>query len=221
MKKLIRVLVFCMFVCITPKLYCMDFFSFYLGFGTDDKGRSLASIHNYTYQHKEAQHDFIQRIFPNLNPSEADPSAPRITQKEVDRMKKNPTILANLRKSFDTMLDFYGIKYNTAHTALERNMENEKTRFGLGGWNSRSANWLTKNNHNYLRITRIITCLHLFGLKQEATLFFDFLNQLYQDSQYKKMIGKTTFDYWFRAHSTALIKHFNSDVHALSQKASQ
>jgi len=32
--------------------------------------------------------------------------------------------------------------------------------------------WLTKRNHNLLRITRIIRCLRIFGLETEATNFW-------------------------------------------------
>jgi hypothetical protein len=58
-------------------------------------------------------------------------------------------------------------------------------------------NWLTPNNHNFLRITRIIKCLMLFGYSKRARAFYDALLRVYHE--HPSLIGEQTLGYWNRA----------------------
>ena len=63
--------------------------------------------------------------------------------------------------------------------------------------------WLTSGNHNFLRITRILHCLNVMGLSQEATAFYNALQQIYTEDAAKtrQVIGASTFGYWTEAAS--------------------
>ena len=60
-------------------------------------------------------------------------------------------------------------------------------------FNERAAVWLTESNHNFLRISRVIRCLVLVGLSEEAKLFFDCLSDL---SVTENFIDKNTLYHW-------------------------
>ena len=62
-----------------------------------------------------------------------------------------------------------------------------------------STNWLTQNNHNFLRITRILKSLRILGKNQEAQAFLVALKAVYAEE--KDKIGRTTLHYWTRAVS--------------------
>jgi hypothetical protein len=65
-------------------------------------------------------------------------------------------------------------------------------------FNERIKTWMTKNNHNFLRITRILTCLKLAKLDNYAELFFIELEDLC-NSEFKEVIGSVTLGYWKNA----------------------
>ena len=56
--------------------------------------------------------------------------------------------------------------------------------------------WLTKDNHNFIRIARILRCLWLVGMKKEYVKFQKSLDKLFTQPQYKQIIGMRTFFLW-------------------------
>ena len=60
---------------------------------------------------------------------------------------------------------------------------------------ARTAIWLTPNNHNYLRITRIIKCLHRFGMQEYGRAFFQIMQNIAQNEG-QGIIGEGTMRYW-------------------------
>lgn len=65
--------------------------------------------------------------------------------------------------------------------------------------------WLSRGNHNHLRITRILRSLSVLGLEAEAKAFFDCLSKIYEDEQNKPMpaISDETMLYWREAAGRA------------------
>ncbi len=122
-------------------------FNFLEGTGTDDYGRKIEDIWKLSFDEKEYLHNYIQRIFPTDEMSKFDADAEIITKREAAVLAKNKMIIANMKKSYDVMLDFYGLKQYEKH---------------------KLENWLVKYNHNHLRLTRILKSLRLFGLNKEA-----------------------------------------------------
>ena len=68
-------------------------------------------------------------------------------------------IIRNMRKSFERMLDFYGLEYTDGQVRETIYFKESLKR------------WCTPKNHNFLRITRILKSLKLFGLKKKQSHF--------------------------------------------------
>ena len=94
---------------------------------------------------------------------------------------------AELAESFRVILAFYGFQYE---------QENDRVRvFKSSGWDSRKRVWLTRDNHNFLRITRILKCLRTLGLGNHARAFYHAPAEIY-DTEGKNIIGQKTFAIW-------------------------
>ncbi|MEE4244726.1 MAG: opioid growth factor receptor-related protein [Kangiellaceae bacterium] len=129
--------------------------SFYLHKATDHKQRLLADIWMMTYDELEKNHDFIQWLFPLIEPSPVNPDAPTLTDDVITAGRDNQLILNNVLASFDTIAAFWGFC---------RDDNNSITRTDYFG--ARSKSWLTHHNHNHLRITRVLKHLSLIGFDQ-------------------------------------------------------
>lgn len=58
-------------------------------------------------------------------------------------------------------------------------------------------NWVTKSDHNHLRISRIIRSLRVLGLEQNAQAFYKALQDVNND--FPNTIGARSLMYWNRA----------------------
>lgn len=61
---------------------------------------------------------------------------------------------------------------------------------------ARGRVWVSRFNHNHLRITRIIRSLRVLGLEDEARLFFEAVEGVYEDTG---KIGQRSLMFWRRA----------------------
>lgn len=167
----------------------MDFVAFFEGTGKDDKGRLIGEICAYGAESLERNHDYIQRIFPLAVPSQCVTGAPTITGSEVteicDRIiNQGPsdTVCTNVARCIGTMTKFYGLDFEA--------------------WDpycvcAEPPTWVTPMNHNFLRLTRIMKSLCLFGCHGEAACIFNRLFDLYH--RHPEIIGYETFCYWKEA----------------------
>lgn len=159
---------------------------FYRG-ARNDRGVSLEEIWQWPDEKLEAQHDFIQWLFP-IKSVGMNPSAPPTNSATINAFKTDKTLQDKMRKSFEVMLKFYGLEYGF--------LGNIKM---ASDFSKKAENWLNPGNHNFLRITRILTSLRLHGLEREAQAFFAVLEQIYK--AHAKQIGAETFSYWQNAMS--------------------
>ncbi|WP_375464379.1 opioid growth factor receptor-related protein [uncultured Methylobacterium sp.] len=95
----------------------------------DGAGRSLDAVLAFDNARIEAVHDFIQWCFPLRQASRAVPGAPVLTSAEAEAIRSDPNARDGLRAALARMRRFYG------DTDL----------------------WLSRHDHNHLRITRILT----------------------------------------------------------------
>ena len=131
--------------------------SFYRG-GPDTWGRTLDDIRAWDHARLESQHDFIQFLFPLREPSAVVAEAPLVTDQTVAAFAADPTLRANLAASLNVMLDFYGLRHDHSAERIERS----------DFFPRRAQMWLTPRNHNFLRLTRILTSLRLLGLPDRS-----------------------------------------------------
>jgi hypothetical protein len=146
---------------------------FLSGESPDSEGRYLSEIQKWSDSRLESAHDFIQWMFPLIEPSRVNQDAPLLDRETIAEIRSRPELLDAVRASFRCMQNFY----------------------------ERSLHWVTPGNHNHLRITRILTCLALLGLKTEAVEFFHFLERVYKQEQRRTPPGIThrSYDLWKRA----------------------
>ena len=111
----------------------------------DHRGRILAMLLQQTDHQAEATHDYIQWLFPLDEPSRSVNGAPVLAELEIDEIRQSSLAQASLAKSARWFLGF-----------LERN-----------------DHWVTKYNHNHLRITRVIKSLRLLASDEAADEFRD------------------------------------------------
>jgi hypothetical protein len=143
---------------------------FLSGDAPDGEGRTLANIQQWSDQRLESVHDFIQWMFPLMEPSPVNPGAPVLDEGTIAEIRSRPELQEAVRGSFRRMRRFY----------------------------EGSRHWISPGNHNHLRITRILKCLRLLGLDAEASEFFAYLKGIYDEEQRKPRPGITarSFEFW-------------------------
>jgi hypothetical protein len=68
---------------------------FYRGHGTDAEGRFLKDIWTWENHDLEGVHDFIQWLFPLPEPSQFNPDAPLLTEKDVEAFKDVARVISS------------------------------------------------------------------------------------------------------------------------------
>ncbi len=58
----------------------------------------------------------------------------------------------------------------------------------------RAPVWLYPGSHNFLRISRILRCLRLLGLPEEAAALLAFLEDLHR--RHPELVPSPTIGYW-------------------------
>ena len=156
---------------------------FYNHQSPDYLGRWLSEIREYDHKQLEYCHDYIQVLFPNRLRSFFTPEAPILDDETESAFRESPQLQANLLRSLELMLDFYG--FRSEPDGVIRPGPN---------FHQQAMNWLSPYNHNYLRITRILHCLMALGLSDHALQFHSCLcTHLYD---YASEIGSQTMSYW-------------------------
>lgn len=149
----------------------MNFEKFLLAKEPDFKGRAIEDIWNFSDEQIEHIHDFIQLLFPLNEGSGAVFHGHYLnTLSSIDAIKSNDLAKKSILKSSKWFLDF-----------LERN-----------------RHWRRRQDHNYLRITRIIKSLRLLVSDQEADLFYQSVLSILNDEE-KSKINYETLSYWNNA----------------------
>jgi hypothetical protein len=113
------------------------------GGGRDSRGRRASDVLLLPDEQLEQIHDYIQWLFPLPSRSAAQPNAPVLTEAEIDAIRADLQMVETLNRAAERMLQFY-----------------RRTRW-----------WLTGQDHNHLRITRIIRSLRLLVGPEAAQRF--------------------------------------------------
>lgn len=130
--------------------------AFYLGTGTDHRGRTLAEILRQDDLWFEITHDFIQWLFPLNELSRASLHAPLVDGATLHAFQADPLLRDHMRASVGRFLRFLGLSF-----------DGESLRPGPN-WPKRRPEWFDTNTHNSLRVTRVLKSMTLLGLSAEA-----------------------------------------------------
>jgi hypothetical protein len=162
--------------------------AFYRGEGTDHRGRRLADIQAFGWDELEQAHDYVQWMFPLFERSRFQPHAPVLDEATAQRFRDDPRARQELRTSLGTMLEFYGL-------TLARGEDDMRPRVVRGpDFERRSAVWLTPMNHNFLRLTRILTSLCVLGEAALARAVLVCLEEIARE--HGDTIGDETLAHW-------------------------
>ena len=156
-------------------LYSRKVIEFLRKKGTTDHGYQFDKVIGWTNEEWEMTHDFIQWLFPINETSMYNPDAPVLNQSSIKILSADPEIQKNLIVAFERFLSFCGL-------VLEEGKIQEY----------RSTSIFKYQNHNWLRITRVLKCLSLLGQKNLAIKFYNYLQTL-------KSVDEETQEFWEKA----------------------
>jgi hypothetical protein len=140
--------------------------SYLAGTGRDGRGRTIDDVLAFSDDDLERVHDFIQWLFPLPTRSAAQPNAPVLSAADIAAIRSDEAALANLRRASERMLRFY-----------------RDTDF-----------WLARDDHNHLRITRILHALRLLQGDAAAQAFYDAVMALH--AAHGSPINPRNLRYW-------------------------
>ena len=158
-------------------------------------GYLYSQLLQLTDQQMEYSHDVIQWLFPTKTVSTHNLEAPILTDEDIEEIKGNDTALNMISSGYKRMLSFYGLDVevqnkNTSCASHQTKMKIVPT----DDFFVNSLRWLKYNNHNHLRLTRIMECLRLIGRWQDAMYLGYFLLNLAE--MFPNQISKETKNYW-------------------------
>lgn len=166
--------------------------AFYSG-DVDDSGRTLEEIWAWSDEELELVHDYIQWMFPIVQTSAVNPSAPLVTDFTAREFAASDGLQDLLRQSLDRMLAFYGLGRSLTEDGRVR-IEIDPDRFP-----ERSQNWLCRGDHNHLRLTRIMQSLASLGLMAEARALQRCLLEDVYNGPGRNCIRDDTHEFWLMA----------------------
>lgn len=134
----------------------------------------------------ENSHDYIQWLFPLVERSAYHPEAPTLSTLDVARFHANKEVRDALAISFGCMIGFYGFRLNPAYNVLVARPD----------FPERKKIWCTPDNHNFLRITRIIKSTRALGKPHLGLALFQVLYMLHG---YEDAITDEVLEYWKEA----------------------
>jgi len=158
---------------------------FYLGKNVHPDGFTIEQVWSWDYERLEYTHSYIQWLFPSTVPSQAVPGSPVIARGDVGKFRTDQELRKRFVRSYATMLTFYGFRVDDGKVVRAVDYE------------EKSKDWVTPSNHNFLRITRIIKAMMMFGFEKNAKEFYAALHQVYRENY--MVIGDTTLGFWRRA----------------------
>lgn len=146
---------------------------FYLLDDVDYKGRTLRQMWGMTRDELEKSHDVIQWLFPLNELSMHNKRAPILDDETIQKMKENPLMESRIAGTAIVFLQFLGFYDDDVR-------------------NGGKPHWVNFRDHNYLRITRAIKSLKLFGVTAQP--IYNFACEIYD--RYPDQVGAVTKQFW-------------------------
>lgn len=181
-------LIYSAFCCrVSEKVGTRDVVEFYRGEANVD-GVTFNDVMSWKGTvNMEGKHHFIQWLFPLRKQGGSNPTAPVIDQRVKHAFGNDPVLFQRMMQALDLMLDHYGLK-REGHDIVR----------DPARWAQRQVVWLNANNHNYLRLTRMITSMQELGCGNSAQALGRCLKDIYRNEGRGK-ISPGTYGYWMNA----------------------
>ncbi len=156
-----------------------ELFDFFVK-GAQINGVSFEDILLYDDAKLESQHNFIQLLFPTKQPSKFANPEYFLSDELIEKLKKDPKFKENFFKGFLLMMKFYGIqKLDSQELEIQEQASIKK---------------FEAQNHNHLRLTRIIQSCFLLGFENEAIKLAALLMKSAQENTIK--VSQETLQIW-------------------------
>jgi len=158
---------------------------FYAGRATDFAGRRIDDIWRMSLDELEYNHDYIQWLFPLRERSGVQPDVPVLDDATIHAFEASE-LHSRVERSANVMAGFYGLEitHDDSGVVMRRSSQ----------FDERRLNWLTRGNHNFLRLTRIMKSLVTLGHEDLARAWLRALLSVYDE--YASVIGAVTLRYW-------------------------
>ncbi|KAL4466136.1 hypothetical protein ABPG74_004373 [Tetrahymena malaccensis] len=173
------------------------------------KSESIKQIHSRYKNYKilEYDHAYIQWIFPNKYQSSFNSSSQALSDNEIEIFLVEPLLAKRIVKSYEMMLDFYGMSIRNYITGELKRNENYDERYEEAVC-----------GHNVLRIRRILTSLSNLGFRKYAIQLCKFLyKEIYEDDRPLKK-NKGDYSYSWEMYQESRDKY---DVKILEENCFQ
>lgn len=131
-------------------------------------------------------HDVIQWLFPNQDPSKSQPSSPYLRDHiEIKWLREHKAetqaIAANVDENLSQLAKYWGLAESKDGSQFVVSTAHGK------------ALWAKDSDHNFNRLTRVLASLVVFGLRDRALALYNAIND------YRTSIGKSgnvSDEYW-------------------------
>ena len=160
----------------------IDLLKFYKNEAKNNRGVALEDIWSYSDVQLERKHNYVQWLFPTDDKSSFNWSSPVLSREDVEMLRNDETIMKNFRKSLEIMMSFYGFELSDNSVVFADNFE------------MKAKNWITPNNHNYKRISRILRFLTIFEFDDIKMSLVKILDKVYE--RCGDMIGDKSYRIW-------------------------
>merc|ERR1719261_239308 len=121
--------------------------------------------------------------------------APLLTAKLQQDARGDPEVQAGIRRALARFCDFLGLEIASGQSPLQIRKAAHFDGRAPVCWNAGCGG--RGGNHNWLRISRVLHCLKLTGLDDEARALMDCLEGLYAEG-----FGKSAIQHWRQRAST-------------------
>ena len=155
---------------------------FYSGLAPDHRGRHLEDYWGFNFNQLEREHDYIQWMFPTWQRSQFHDAAPVIDEETWQAFNESLWLRERLSKSLDLMLTFYGLIWDG-----QKVIESDS-------FVTCSSNWITRCNHNHLRLTRILSSLYTLGLANKSQALAQYLGAAAK--RFPSVISRERAGFW-------------------------
>lgn len=160
----------------------MKLVEFYRGEIPNNEGVFIDEIMTYGYEQLEVDHAYIQWIFPLKERSMFNIEAPLLHDDEIILFKSDPELRGTVSEIICKMLDYFGMYFHRG--AVNWQEPDPENGHKDPKW------WLRFFNHNFLRMTRMLTSLRHLGFENISLAVYECLLSS------REMYGKESYEYW-------------------------
>ena len=149
----------------------LNLIPFYRGQEPNNRQATFEQILSWDDGQLEADHHYIQWLFPLASQSNHNRTAPVLDAETIQTFRNDAALKSQMLRSFRRMLTFYGLQMNEGPIAITR----------APNFNARATVWLTppdQNYHNFLRVTRIIRSMNILGLPEYGKAFYSIMENI-------------------------------------------